>query len=369
MKKPKLNIAIMGIRGIPANYGGFETLAEELAPRLVERGHKVTVYGRSNVIDYQEEYYKGVRIKILPTVSHKYFDTVVHTFLCVLNTWFEDYDVVLICNASNGILTFVPRLTGKKVVVNVDGIERMRKKWNWLGKLWYLFGEIFSVSFPNEIISDAKVIQDYYRERYRKESTLIPYGAPKATETSTNVLEKFALSPKEYVLYVSRLEPENNAHTVIKAFERVSTDKKLVVVGDAPYAQEYIRSLKETEDPRILFTGYVFGRGYREFQSHAYCYIHATEVGGTHPALVEAMGFGNCIIANGTPENIEVVGENGLIYKRNDVEDLARKIQSVIDHPELVEAYGEKARKNADEFYNWNTITSQYENLFIKMAG
>ena len=359
----------MGIRGIPASYGGFETLAEELAPRLVNKGHDVTVYGRSNNIDYTGEYYRGVRLKILPTIRHKYLDTVVHTFLSVLDSFFEYYDIILICNAANSILSFIPRITGKKVVVNVDGVERKRKKWNQLGKIWYLFGEIFSVLFPNQIVSDAKVIQEYYKDRYKKESVLIPYGAYTSKVESTDVLKKFGVKPKEYFLYVSRLEPENNAQLVINAFEKANTEKKLIMVGDAPYAKKYITVLRKTKDPRIIFTGFVFGKGYREFQSHAYSYIHATEVGGTHPALIEAMGFGNGVLVNGTPENIETLGETGIIYKKNDVDDLKEKIEFAEGNPLIIEELGKAAQKKVEEECSWEKIADAYERLFRRLRG
>ena len=364
-----MKIAIMGIRGIPAKYGGFETLAEQLAPRLVERGYQVTVYGRSNIIDYNKKSYKGVRLVILPTISYKYLDTPVHTFLSVMHSLFHRHDVILICNAANSIFSFIPRLAGQKVVVNVDGIERRRKKWNWLGKLWYLLGEFFSTFFPNKIISDAKVIQNYYWNRYHKKSTFISYGANAEKVNTTNVLDKFGIKPNEYILYVSRLEPENNAHVVIKAFEKVRTSFRLVIVGDAPYSSEYIKKLKTTEDLRIIFTGFVFGAGYKELQSSAYCYIHDAEVGGTPPALIEAMGFGNCVIVNGTPENIEVVGKAGIIYKKNNGEDLREKIQYVIRNPEVIRIYGEKARERIKANYSWHAVTDKYVCLFLKLAS
>ena len=359
----------MGIRGIPAKYGGFETFAEELAPRLVKRGHRVTVYGRSNIINHKGKYYKDVRLVILPTISHKYLDTLVHTFLCIIHSLFCRYDVILLCNAANSIFSFIPRLVGQKVAVNVDGIERKRKKWNWLGKLWYLSGEFFSTLLPNEIVSDAKVIQNYYWDRYRKKSTFIPYGANAGKACTIKVLDKFDVKPNEYILYVSRLEPENNAHIVIRAFERIKTNFKLVVVGDAPYSLEYIKKLKATADSRVVFTGFVFGESYKEFQCNAYCYIHATEVGGTHPALIEAMGFSNCVIANGTPENIEVVGDAGIIYKKNDVEDLREKIEYVIKNPEVIRIYGEKAEEKIKANYSWDAVTDEYEDLFLKMIS
>ncbi len=362
-----MKIAITGFRGIPARYGGFETFVEELAPRLVHRGHEVTVYARSHVVDYKDKYYRGVRLVRLPTIRHKYLDTVAHTFLSVIHCVFKTYDVILMVNAANSPFALIPRLSGKKVVLNVDGIERMRKKWNWLGKMYYLAGEFLATKLPNRIVSDAMVMRKYYLEKYHKESTMIPYGATIGSVPSFNSLKRFNLERKSYILYVSRLEPENNAHIVIEAFKQVNTKKKLVILGDAPYAVAYKRHLKKiaSTDDRIVFTGFVFGEGYKEFQSHAYCYIQATEVGGTHPALVEAMAFGNCVIANGTPENIEVVGEAGLIYEKNDVDSLREKLQTLIDHEDICRSYGQKAQERAKEKYSWQMVVDRYESLLL----
>jgi len=165
-----MNIAIMGIRGIPANYGGFETFAEQLATRLVKRGHQVTVYGRSNNIKYPDKYYKDVRLVILPTIRHKYFDTVGHTFLCVFHALKENYDVVLICNSANAIFSWIPRLARIPVALNVDGLEWQRSKWNRLGKWFYLMSERLAARLPNEIVTDARNIQRYYQEKFKKKS-------------------------------------------------------------------------------------------------------------------------------------------------------------------------------------------------------
>jgi glycosyltransferase involved in cell wall biosynthesis len=264
------------------------------------------------------------------------------------------------------VLSFIPRLTGKKVVVNVDGIERHRPKWNKLGKMWYRFGEIFSCVFPNEIVTDAKMIEKYYQETYNKKSHMIAYGYNSEEAKTTKALEQYNLAPREYILLVSRFEPENNIHRAIQAFKGVKTDKKLVLVGDAPYATEYKANLYALakEDTRIIFTGYVFGQSYRELQSNSYCYIHGGEVGGTPPALVEAMGYGNCIIANGTPENSEVIADSGLIYKKNDIKDFEDKLQYIINNPDIAKVYREKSRARAEKYYSWDNITDQYEQLF-----
>lgn len=363
-----MKIAIMGIRGIPANYGGFETFAEELAPRLAQRGHEVIVYGRSHFIDYQESLYKGVHIKILPTISHKYFDTVIHTLICTLYSFFKPYDVVFICNSANAAFCFIPRLCGKPVVLNVDGLEWKRQKWNTAGKLYYKISEWLATFIPNVIVSDARDVQNYYKKKFNKSSVYIPYGAPDKKETGTDILQQYGIHAGEYLLYVSRMEPENNAHRVIKAFEQVNTDQKLIMVGDAPYSTQYIKSLKSTQDDRILFTGYVFGAGYRQLQSHAYAYIQATEVGGTHPALLEGMGYGNCILANDVPEHHEVLGKAGIYFSRKSDGDLAQKIQFIVDNPEKVENYRKAVRKRVQSRFRWDRITEQYERLFKQVA-
>lgn len=359
-----MKVAILGTRGIPARYGGFETFAEELATHLANRGHEITVYCRSQNYPYKEKCYKGVRLVVLPTIRQKYLDTVFHTFLSILHSSFQSFDLLLVCNAANSLFCMIPRLFKKKVLLNVDGIERERKKWGRIGKTWYRMGEFLSTLFPTGMITDAPVIETYYLRKYKKRSFMIPYGGKLERVLSTDVLRHYQLTEDDYILYVSRLEPENNADLVIKAFEGIETDKYLVIVGDAPYAKEYKRQLTETKDPRIIFTGYVFGQGYLEFQSHAFCYIHATEVGGTHPALLDGMGLSRCVLVNGTPENIEVVGEGGIIYKKNDVDDLREKLSWLLQHPEAREDFSQKARQRVAQFYTWDQVTDQYERLF-----
>ncbi|MBS1789981.1 MAG: glycosyltransferase [Acidobacteria bacterium] len=362
-----MKIAILGTRGIPANYGGFETFAEQLGTRLVERGHQVTVYGRKHYSVTDSKFYRGVELVTLPTIRHKYFDTIIHTFLSVLHASPRKYDVILICNAANTIFSFIPRLFGTPTLVNVDGLERKRKKWNWVGRTYYLLSEWLSTFLPTAIVTDAQVIQDYYATRYKKESAMIAYGAEVARRAEPEKLSRFGLCPNGYVLYVSRLEPENNAHLVIEAFERVKTEMPLVVVGGAPYAQEYIAQLKSTRDSRVKFLGFVFGEDYRALQQNAYCYVHATEVGGTHPALIEAMGAGNCALTLNTPENREVINGAGIVY--DSVTDLTAKLQQVIDHPEMIGEYRRRSMDRVLELYDWEQITNQYDVLLSNLAG
>lgn len=364
-----MRIAILGTRGIPASYGGFETFAEQLATRLAARGHNVTVYCRSHYVSPRQLEFHGVRLKVLPTIRHKYFDTVVHTFLSALHATTARYDAALICNAANAPCAAILRFTGTPVALNVDGLEHKRKKWNWLGRNYYLLAEKLATLLPTETVTDARVIQDYYLVRYNHASTMIAYGAEVERQTDRAAVKQWRVEPGRYVLYVSRLEPENNAHLVIEAFKKVRTSHKLLIVGDAPYAHEYIEELRARarRDKRIIFTGFVFGNDYRALQQNAYCYVHATEVGGTHPALLEAMGYGNCVLTLATPENLEAVGEAGIPYA--DEEELVTQLQRVLRDGSLVSSYRQRAQSRVRERYDWEHVVDCYENLFAKMTG
>ena len=364
-----MRIAILGTRGIPASYGGFETFAEHLSTRLVARGHEVTVYCRAHYVSPRQMEYHGVRLQVLPTIRHKYFDTVVHAFLSAVHAVSRRFDAALICNAANAPFSPFLRLTGTPVAINVDGLEHKRKKWNWLGRRYYQLAEYLSTLLPNEMVTDAQVIQDYYLAQHNARSTMIAYGSEVERRPDRELVRKWRVEPNRYVLYVSRLEPENNAHLVIEAFKKVRTAYRLLVVGDAPYAEEYIEDLKTRArgDKRIIFTGFVFGQDYRALQQNAYCYVHATEVGGTHPALLEAMGYGNCVLTLATPENLEVVGDAGVPYENEF--DLAEKLQRVLRDGSLVHAYRHRAQGRIRSHYDWDRVVDQYEQLFARMCG
>jgi glycosyltransferase involved in cell wall biosynthesis len=357
-----VRIALLGTRGIPARYGGFETFAEELSTRLVQRGHRVTVYCRER---HSEPSYRGVSLVYLPTWRHKYFDTIVHTFFSTLHLIFHRVDAALYCNAANAIFTFWPRAFGMRVALNVDGLERKRKKWNKLARTWYLVSEWLATFCPNVVVTDARRITEYYRERYRKTSEFIPYGAEVGALASDQVLGRLGLEHRGYFLYVSRMEPENNALLVRQEFEKVATPRKLALIGDAPYAQEYIQRVRDTTDPRVFMPGAIYGREYHELLSHCFAYIHATEVGGTHPALIEAMGRGALVFFLNTPENAEVAGNAGIPFE---ADELSAKLEQALAMSEEVRTgWGRRAAERVAESYSWDRVTDQYEHLLLSI--
>ncbi len=364
-----LRIAIVGTRGIPANYGGFESFAEQLSIRLAERGHQVTVYGRSHFIHSDLRLYRGVHIRVLPCIQHKYLETVSHTALTMFFSSWRRYDLILVCNAANAFLCGIPWLAGQKVVLNVDGVERLRRKWNRLGKAFHRLGEFLATQLPDMVVTDARVIQQYYWEEYSFNSRFIPYGAHVGREKSHEAVKKLGLSNKKYLLYVSRLEPENNAHLVIQAYLGSGIRHPLLVVGDAPYGGRYIRELRKLSSRgNILLPGSIYGQAYRELLSHSLCYVHATEVGGTHPALIEAMGAGCIVLVNDTPENREVTGQAGLLYPFNHLESLSLLMQRVCRRPRDYQPLGQRAQQHVATRYNWDNIVNEYEELFYELT-
>jgi glycosyltransferase involved in cell wall biosynthesis len=367
-----VRIAILGTRGIPAAYGGFETLAQELAAELAGRGHEVTVYCRPRRTG-NGAVPEGVHLVTLPCIHHKYLETVTHTALSALHATARRYDAVLVCNAANAVFAWLPRLRGTRVALNVDGLEANRAKWNRLGRAYYRLSERVALRTPNRIVTDARVIARYYQQRYGSDSTYIPYGAhlpplPPPPPSPDGPIARFALRPKGYVLYVSRLEPENHAHTVAAAFsECQDLALELVITGQAPYAAPYIRKVLMAADSRTVFTGGVYGDGYHELQAHARCYVHATVVGGVHPALVEAMAHGRAIICADTPENRETLAGAGVYYQPDDHLACAAAIRQVCLDDGLSTELGARARERARNEYSWTSVGDAYERLLLDM--
>ncbi|MEO7794196.1 MAG: glycosyltransferase [Thermoanaerobaculia bacterium] len=374
-----LRVALVGSRGIPGRYGGYETMFTELAPRLVERGFEVTVYCRSipgraagplrGKVPARRMQYRGARLVHLPTIRTKHLDTPVHTFLSCLHAAGERFDAALVVNSANAL--FLPLLSaaGTPSVLNVDGIEKRRAKWGAFGRAVFALSERLACFLPDRLVTDAEVIRTHYLARYGAPSTIVTYGVEARPLWQSGVLRRLGLEKRNYFLYVSRFERENNPHRVVEAFARVGGEVPLVMVGGAPYASAFIASFSKGSDPRIRFPGPIYGRGYRQLLSHALVYIHATEVGGTHPALVEAMGYGNCLAVNDTPENREVAGDVALYFRADAPATLASLLERLRADPQEIARRGRAAALRAVQRYNWETIADLYAGLLEEAAG
>jgi glycosyltransferase involved in cell wall biosynthesis len=358
-----LKLAILGTRGVPPRYGGFETFAAELSRRLVQRGHHVTVYCRE-----PNGTWDGVQRIVLPAIRHKYLETVSHSLLSALDALRRDFDAVLLCNAANAFVLPLLRARRIPVAINVDGIERRRRKWNVLGRAVYAIGETLSVLFADRVVADAEVIASYYRRAHGIEPVMIPYGAEFPDETDSAVLQKLQIEPGNFLLYVSRFEPENNPVEVVRAYEKLPGAPPLVMVGSAAYARELDAELRRHAGPRILFPGAVYDNDYRTLQRNALVYIQATEVGGTHPAMIEAMGSGGCVVALDTPENREVGGDAAGYFRFDPAETLSGTLSEFLASAALRETIRVAARARARAVYSWERVTEEYERVFEELA-
>ena len=358
-----MKLAIIGTRGVPANYGGFETFAEELGARLAVRGHEVTVYGRRGFIDPQLAEYRGMRLVVLPALRSKHLETVSNTFVAALHAARRGFDVVLMCNAANAPFVRILQMAGVPVALNVDGLERKRRKWGIAGRSYYRLGEWLAARLPNVLITDAEMIQRYYRRAYRVASEMIVYGGDLEPPVHADRLEELGLEAGEYLLYVSRFEPENNPDRVVEAYRRVDGSRPLVMVGGAPYARDLTRRVSELADGRVLLPGPIYGEGYRQLLFNCRVYIHATEVGGTHPALVEAMGAGRPVLYYDTPENREVAGDVGLRFHFTGDDSLETVIAGAIDDEERLRGMGRRSRRRVEERYLWSGVADRYEKV------
>ncbi len=365
----KLRLAIFGGRGIPSTYSGTETFFIELAPRLVERGHEVIVYCRKALFKETPPLYQGVRLIYLPSIETKNLGTFTHTLACMIDVLRRNVDAMLVTNVANGFHCVIPRLFRQNCAINVDGIEWKRGKWGRLGKSYFhwnarLCGKIL----PRGIITDAYAMRTLYLEEFNTPSACIAYGGNIERSTNPEIVRHYGLEPGNYYLIASRLVPENNAALIVEGFKKAPTQRLLAIAGDANYRSTFIDDLKANAGNQVRFLGHVDNIDHvKELHCNSYAYIHGHMMGGTNPALLKALGFGNCILAHENPFNAEVVGEYGLLFR--DADDLAEKIHLIESKPELAESYRRRAPDRIRTVYSWDRITDQYEELFYQLAA
>jgi glycosyltransferase involved in cell wall biosynthesis len=361
-----MRIALIGTRGVPARYGGFETCAEEVGRRLVRRGHEVWVYGRRSYYDRRPAVHEGMRLVWLPALEFKFIETLSHTALSLVHASRLGADVFLVFNSANSPLCALPSLAGRKIVLHTDGLEWMREKWRGPGRLYYRLVERLAARLPLALISDSREIERYYREAYRRKTRYIAYGAAIVESRNPVLLARFGLEPGGYFLQLARFEPENNQLLTVRAFERLATAKKLVLVGGARYPTRYAAEVRATLDPRVVFSGFCYEDDIRrELLANAYAFIHGNEVGGTNPGLLQALGAGCFVIARDVAFNREVCGE-AAVYFRKDAADLESRMAWALEHESELGTFKDRGRRTIRERYDWDAVAREYERLLLE---
>ena len=375
-----MRISLLGTRGVPAAYSGFETAVENIGTRLAARGHVVTVYCRPHMVEGRYRTYRGMRLVYLPTVRSKHLDTFVHTFLSTLHMAFlARPHVAVYFIAGNSPFAGLSRLLGVPSALNVDGLDSRRAKWGGAAKRYLRWAERAAPRLASAVITDSRSVQDLYRDEYGAETHYIPYGAelddpperqtgsasPGApADSGSGILQTLGLTPRGYLLFVGRLVPENNAHVLAEAYALLQTDLKLVIVGDASYAEDYKARLTALAGEGVVLPGYVFGAGYRELARNAAVFVVPTEVGGTHPVLLEAMAAGNAVVVNDHAPNLEVIGDAGESYRGEDgAAALAAVLAALLVDPDRIAELRRRARERARLLHSWDAVTDAYEAL------
>jgi glycosyltransferase involved in cell wall biosynthesis len=364
-----MNIAVIGSRGYPYVYSGYETFVRELSERLVRQGIAVTVYCHRNLFRNRPKKVNGIRLVYVPTIEKKTLSQFIHSFQSMIHACFCSYDVILVVNSANGPFGLLTRIFRKRTVINVDGLEWLRPKWQGLGARYFYWASKLSTKLYDRIITDSLEMQKIYRQEFGADSEMIAYGANIPPVAAAGLLDRWQLQPRQYYLIVGRLVPDNNAGLIVREFMATASLKKLVVVGDVPYKDRYATSLRDQADPRLVFTGYVTDPvDLAALYQNCYAYYHGHEFGGTNPALLQALANGCAVFALDTVFNREMLagGGYGLFFSKADG-NLKKLILEMEDRVERVNALREKAPQRIRENYTWEKICAQYSVLFENM--
>lgn len=366
-----MTVAIIGSRGYPYVYSGYETFVKELSERLVQRGIRVRVYCHKNLFRERPKMVSGIELVYIPTIETKSLSQLVHSFLSMLHACTHGNDLVLAVNAANGPWGLISRIFRKPTCINVDGLEWLRPKWKGLGAKYFRFSAWLSTKLYDRIITDAEAMRRVYLEEFKSESTVIAYGAVPRYSKNPELISRFGLVPDEYYLVVGRLIPDNNADLIVAGFLQSNSGKKLVIVGDVPYRDAYADDIKSKASEKVIFTGYVTDSEIlAELYHQCFAYLHGHEFGGTNPTMLKAMAYGCAIIALDTPFNREMLadGAYGIFFDKNGP-SIAEKLQGAEHQLATIERLKNNARNGLTQKYNWEHITDSYIALFNELTA
>lgn len=370
-----MKVAMIGHKRVPSHEGGIEVVVEELAKRMVRLGHEVTCYNRSGNHIGGKQYttkrykeYEGIRIKYVPTIDVKGLAAVTSSFFGCLAAAVGHYDVVHVHAEGPAFFCWIPKLFGKRVIVTIHGLDWARGKWDGgFASSYILQGEKMAVRFADEIIVLNKSTQEYFLKHYGRQTHYVPNGVNPANYHEAELIRRqYGLSKNSYILYLGRIVPEKRCHLLCEAYERLGTDKKLVIAGGSSDSHEYMDALVEKfkGNPNILFTGFVDGQLRDELYSNAYLFVLPSDLEGMSLCLLEAMSYGNCVLCSDIEESANVVDEHGLRFQKDDAESLAGEMTYALEHPNAVEVFKQQAADYICNRFQWDKIVDATLQLY-----
>ena len=371
-----MRIAFIGQKGIPAKQGGIEKHVEELSTRLAASGLDITVYSRSHYTGTSGKKYqnRGVNIINLPSFNTKNFDAITHTFISSLHAIFGRYDIIHYHGVGPSLMSWIPRILSprSKVIVTFHCIDRNHQKWSSFAKLMLTAGEWTSCRFPHETIVVSKALQKYCQDKFNCPATYIPNGVSfNDFATEEKFLAQYNLTRGNYLIAVSRLIRHKGIHTLIEAYQKINTDKPLVIVGDGANTDDYVNYLKTlaTDNKKIIFTGQKSGTELLTLFKNAYLFIQPSEAEGLSIALLEAMGYGVPVLVSDIEENLEAVGDWGLNFQNKNQLDLAKQLDYAVSNYPLIQKKAEVAKRHVNREYNWQDIVGKTIALYQENNG
>lgn len=368
-----MKIAVIGQKGIPSRAGGVEIHVEEIASRIAqEKGCEVTVYCRESYCNEKYDRYKGIKMKYTPSINTKHLDAITYTALSTINAITSDYDIIHYHALGPSLFAFLPRLFRKKVVCTVHGLDWKRQKWGFCGKLALKLGEISTAYFPQKTIMVSKSLKQYYEKQYKSlDSVYIPNGIDEKSKKDADLIKRhYDLDKNEYILFLARLVPEKGVHYLIEAFQRIHTDKTLVIAGGSSHSDGYVKQLQDLAKgtSNIIFTGFIQGDVLDELFTNAYCYVLPSDVEGLPISLIEAMAYSQCCLVSDIPENLEVIGSNGVSFEKGNVSSLQSQLEYLINNEAIVDEYKREAETYIRERYNWDKVALETKQVYTSLV-
>ena len=366
----KVNISIIGVKGYPYVYGGYETFVKEISERLSDK-YNITIYCHKSLFSHRPKNVEGINLVYIPSIETKVLSQPIHSFFSIIHACLSKTDLILVVNSANGPYGIIPKIFKIPTVINVDGLEWLRPKWKGLGSTYYKFASKMATIFYDQIINDSEEMRKVYLDLFKRDSKVIAYGANIRKSKSPNLIKKWNLDQREYYLVVGRLIPDNNADLIIDGFLKSSTRKKLVVVGDVTYRSSYAARLKNINDKRIVFTGYVNNPNVlAELYHNSYAYLHGHEYGGTNPTMIKAMAYGCAILALDTVFNQEMLqnGKFGIFFKK-EILSITKMIEYCEKENKIMDNLRHQSLKGITKKYNWDYVSGQYSEVFNSLIS
>ncbi|MBD3247736.1 glycosyltransferase [Candidatus Falkowbacteria bacterium] len=363
-----MKIAIIGQKGIPAKSGGVERHVEELSTRLVKAGHEVFVYARPNYTNKDLKEYKGVKLISLPSITTKHLDAISHTFRACLDVARRNVDVIHFHSIGPSSLLWLVKILRPHtpVIATFHCQDYKHQKWGVLARLCLRIGEMIACKLADKTITVSRNLRNYAIRKYNSSAIYVPNGVPAQEIKEIEKIKYMGLKKDGYILAVSRLIRHKGLQYLVKAYNQLKTDKKLVIVGDSAYTGDFVKELKALagDNPNIIFAGNQSGRNLEELFSNAYIFVQPSESEGLSIALLEAMAYAKATLVSDIPENLEVIGPTGFTFRNKNHKDLANRLNTLLRNPEIVEKMGALEKTRVEKEYSWEMIVDKIQKVY-----